>query len=1104
MRTPVLRYVSRRALADRLILGAGTVTVLLAFILLAAGPIYAEAVTTAALRRTLADAPQDEASVSVSLRMPPNRYVEADEVVTAAARDALPAGSLVRTIESESFGLPSTATSDAVDVIRFRRIESIEQHATLVEGTWPGPDAPQSAAISDLAAAALGLSVGDTVAATERRDEANTRTVDIVGVYVVDDPADPFWAGDPLVARGAVESGGVRTVGPFVVSQAAIGDDLSVRLTATWRAAPDIDDFEVTSVERTRSRLVGLADQIDRALFSDDPAERLFSDAEVTTGLDRLLAGTDRSLTVTRAGVQSLLVQVAVLAGYALALTAGLLAQTRATETSLLRARGASPVQLLVATLIEAAMVTVPAAVIAPALALAALEALERLGPLAEIGLELSPTVSSAAYIVVAIAAVAAVIGIGWPTWRAARASYGEARGRSRQRRRTAAQRSGVDIALVVLAALALWQLRGAGAQITSRIGGRFGVDPMLVIAPSVGLLAGAVLALRIVPLLARVSERVVGAGRSVVPALSAWQVARRPRRYATSALLLIMAIGIGFFAAAYSATWLRSQSDQADFQIGADVRVIPDRRTGASVADLYLVEGHQSVPGVDRSMPVARIGGTLANTDDAAQVLAVASHAAAEVVQIRSDLTSDFPAAMQTLAAERVLLPTVPLPGEPIRLTLSVRAVEEPIEDEDGDELDRVFDAAVSVVVRDGTGLMHRLDVGRVPADERVHRLVADFTTTGQSALQPTYPLELLAIELSNRLPDPPERTVMLDLVELVASDSGADYPVDFERDPSAWTEDASALGRLFRLPGISATSEQPARGIQWTIITGAGFDGTPATFGIRPGRSAIPDAFPVVVSETWLAESGLDIGDVIPIPAFAPTNNRGRIAATAESFPTVDPITTEFVVADLPTMQAMAYETAARIHTVDEYWLAVTGPADVITGTLATPPFESPTVLDRTERNRALASDPVAFGTIGAFALGFVAAAVFAAVGFAVSAVVSARERLTEISLLRALGLSPGQLGRWLSSEQAVMVAVSLGFGTLVGVLLTAIILPLITITQDGSAAVPELIVVYPWRSVLILEIGLVLALAVVVAAISVALRRVGIGATLRMGDN
>ena len=167
------------------------------------------------------------------------------------------------------------------------------------------------------------------------------------------------------------------------------------------------------------------------------------------------------------------------------------------------------------------------------------------------------------------------------------------------------AQRLGIDLALVVLAVIALWQLRLYGAPLTRNARGALGVDPLLVAAPAIGLLAGAVLATRLIPRLAEIGERVLGRRPRDRPPLGARQVARRPLRYTRSALLLVLAAALGTFAAASAATWARSQVDQAAYRAAGDVRVVlsdyPDApRAGRSGRPI------RSLPGVTAATPVS------------------------------------------------------------------------------------------------------------------------------------------------------------------------------------------------------------------------------------------------------------------------------------------------------------------------------------------------------------------------------------------------------------------------------------------------------------------------------------------------------------------
>src|SRR5207248_10901718 len=128
--------------------------------------------------------------------------------------------------------------------------------------------------------------------------------------------------------------------------------------------------------------------------FNRDPNDRF----SVDTSLDDILRTAERSLLVTRSGVLILTVQLAILAGYALLLTAGLLIEQRRVETALLRSRGADARQVGVMALMEGLVLALPAALLGPWIAAFALRTLNHVGPLADIDLHLDPRVGRSAY----------------------------------------------------------------------------------------------------------------------------------------------------------------------------------------------------------------------------------------------------------------------------------------------------------------------------------------------------------------------------------------------------------------------------------------------------------------------------------------------------------------------------------------------------------------------------------------------------------------------------------------------------------------------------------------------------------------------------------
>src|SRR5262249_57965805 len=96
------------------------------------------------------------------------------------------------------------------------------------------------------------------------------------------------------------------------------------------------------------------------------------------------------------------------------------------------------------------------------------------------------------------VIAVLAVIIMTWPALRPAAPGDARAR-RGRQAALAGAARAGLDVALVALGVLALWELRRYSA-VPRLSGGGLGVDPVLSAAPAVALPGIALVPPRILP----------------------------------------------------------------------------------------------------------------------------------------------------------------------------------------------------------------------------------------------------------------------------------------------------------------------------------------------------------------------------------------------------------------------------------------------------------------------------------------------------------------------------------------------------------------------------------------------------------------------------
>jgi ABC-type lipoprotein release transport system permease subunit len=1102
--------VVKRTRADWLIVAAAALIILLATTLLSAGMIYAGAVSQAGLQRTLRDAPVRDANVEVSARVSADGLASTDQRIRDEVASTFGGigAEVVRVGESDSFQLPDgLGQADRTNLTLLGFYDRIAEHATLTSGEWPTPATagPLPVAISESTATLLGLSVGDQVPLTARRDASIAVPVQVAGIFRLDEPADPYWWDSPQMLDGVTELSSYRIYGPMVADQSAFFARSGQQAALVhWYLFPRFGALQIDGIGGLRGSVSGLHDRLQSTFGSS-------AQVGVRTRLAEILGAAERSLLVARTGVLILTVQLGVLAGYALLLTAGLLIEQRRVETALLRSRGASTGQVAALAFMEGLLLAVPAALIGPWLAALALRLLNRSGPLADISLRIDPQVTVAAYALAALAGLACIVALVVPAVTSARSFISARQSRGRQEARGIAQRAGLDLALFGMAAIGFWQLRHYGAPITASVQGQLGLDPFLVAAPAIGLLAGAVLALRLIPLLAQLVDHAVGGTRGLVSSLGAWQIARRPLRYTRSALLLMLAIALGVFAVSYTQTWTDSQVDQANYQVGADVAVAPDRRAGTALSGELLPSAYAALDGVEARMPISRQEIAISRSSGSGTLLALDAADAARVVHLRRDLAgAPFAEQMQRLVAQRPLVALIPLDGQPQRLRLDVTLdlrMTGNLAPRDAPDLE------ASVVVRDAAGLLYRVGAERLdPASRASQPIVISLARAlpdGQT-LTPSYPIQIAAIEVrASARPNVPSTLTGVSgdsrftvRAAAASADLGGDdwTPLALGRADQAWQYTFARAGSVTVAKQLALPDELGMR----LAVTDAEQTTAPVTFALQPAALAgRPDAaLPIVAGRSFLSAVAAAVGDETRID-IGPQRQPATVVGSVDAFPTLD-AERPLVIADLPTLALLQYQLTGEIAPIDGWWLAVAPDRQAaVAAALAGGPYFSRSVASSVDRGAALRSDPVALGVIGGLAIGFVAAALFAGIGFVVSASVSARERLTEFALLRALGLSPGQLSGWLSIENGMLVAISLVGGTGLGLLMSWVALPFITVTQDASRAVPPVIVAIPWSSIAVLELVTVAVLAVMVVVLALLLRRIGLGSALRLGD-
>jgi hypothetical protein len=223
-------------------------------------------------------------------------------------------------------------------------------------------------------------------------------------------------------------------------------------------------------------------------------------------------------------------------------------------------------------------------------------------------------------------------------------------------------------------------------------------------------------------------------------------------------------------------------------------------------------------------------------------------------------------------------------------------------------------------------------------------------------------------------------------------------------------------------------------------------------------------------------------------------------QIAGVIEALPTT---TGPAVLVDYRSQIEALYIGTEQLERPDEWWLAAADPGPAAAALAGRDELVS-TVQDRLAAGARLRADPLSGGLQGALLIGFGAALAFAAIGFAVNAAVSARERLTEFALLRALGVSSQQVFGLLGIEQAFLAVLGLAGGLVLGLVLAQLMVPLVVAASQATVVRPDVTLVTSWVPLLVMLTSVIVVLATIVAVLAGGLRRRGLGATLRIGED
>ncbi|OLE28906.1 MAG: hypothetical protein AUG49_01075 [Catenulispora sp. 13_1_20CM_3_70_7] len=1017
---------------------------------------------------------------------------------------------ILRESASSPYGVVGTQPAYSV---YFMGSADTRKHAQLVSGTWPAPlpagaqpgtrsaaGTEFEAAIPEVAATANHWKAGDEIDLAARMDGVRER-VKVVGVYRPGDKTAAFWQAESYQGAGKGQED-QPTFGPlFVDPSATAGAKLEIR-QETVIAAPDFTTIQTRAAAGLQDRLAPLDAWLPSAAAAVDGDIH----ASVLDNLAPRTQGIDGDLRISSRLNLLPVIELALLALTALVLTTRLLTEHRRESDGLLRARGASVLGLLRVGLAEGLLLTVPAAAVAPFVARQLEHGLgaSHWATARDSGVPISADL----WAVVGVGALATLLLLALVPVTSSASFAGVKRERSRSQVRTVVQRTGADVVVVLLGAGALWELT------------RFGDDPARsgalglpqVVAPSVLLLAGALVLLRALPLIVGPLERLAARRRAAVLALAGWRVGRMARTYAAPMALLIMAVAVGTQATVFLASVDRSATDQAAHSVGADVRAagVPGGRLGVAGA-------YAAVPGTAAGFAAAREGvffGT-GRRQLPINVLGIDPARSDGVVELRSDL------AAQSWPALTALLATsgwdrhgrsggVPLPGRPTKLTVDVRY-------QGAVSPDAVGSTGVRAEIVDAYGVGAIVDFGHVPdADGRLHTLSATLDPEGGVI---AYPLTVTGLSVSYAGGNGDAENMTVDVGDLTADGRPATIPDGIA--PRAFAEPrhgssdggASSQGTGFQLSAI------PGTGLFHFAEYSGDSSGRPQivtrTLDFARSDAAVTDV-PALASAHLLATLGLKAGDSYSTKAFG-AEVRVHFVGAVQAMPAprrighrADDAPAEDDALVLPIGFLDRADLAGGALNEETEWWAEAAPG-TSPGRLAdrlravhVAGLGPATVTDRVSQAAVIRDDPIRGGMKLTLVIAAGAALLFILIGFALHSVIALRERTTELALLNALGLSRSRTAALLLAENLLLVVLGMVGGGALAVVTIRSELPLLILTDSGQVPIPKPVTVVDLPALAGVGVLAAVLLLGLVTAVVLLRRDQGLGNALRLGED
>nr|MBA3944859.1 hypothetical protein [Herpetosiphonaceae bacterium] len=669
-----------------------------------------------------------------------------------------------------------------------------------------------------------------------------------------------------------------------------------------------------------------------------------------------------------------------------------------------------------------------------------------------------------------------AVLGLAFAAWRAlAHSSVTLRTAWARPSREAGWRRWQLDVLLLLFAAWAWWQLQRSGGSLITTPNGVVHIDLLVLAAPTLLLIVGALLFLRLFPFVARGLGIILRRRRGLVPALSTWQLARNPVLYGRLVLLLTLTVGLGVYSQIVNGTITRSQVRHALDVAGADVRIpLEPHDDPATILATIPAAASTLVSRVDTQY-LGEQGQSTVAVQDTMVLLGIDGPALSTVLAASGSDDVGWLAALRSLGAATTPL-GLPLPAGTAVVEVQLQSLV----------------TEVMVYAKFGGANGERLVALGQPG-----AAWQDFQAPLPRDLQQPVSLQSFIVAPKKEEVSMSGQPLVFD--QLTARVGTTEVPLGSFEQLDGWEAIGPSTGDAHLSATFGVKGDLSAA--QLRVAT------------LRPGEwAALRLRVPFTV-EGYLAQAAGDTEAHArqPVVRIGDQEFAVKVRQRLGQFPGVADQPTALI-ASRDHLQALLSYGKPTTERPQE--LAPSDPtrfqSDLPTSLSPTAlwvalqpgaqPRLGPNAVTKATALFVQQADPLGNGLYVALVLGFGCALLFSLIGFLTSNALTIQARALDWAVLGSLGLARRELLWIIAAEQGVVLGGSLVGGSVVGLLLAALTRPLLQVVAGNIANEPAHV---DWLGLLLLLGGLLLAFAIALVAMLVNVQRRGLTRALRLGE-